>query len=68
MTSGPNRLADRLRDGIEDANAELEDCRDRNRRSELNKEVHRMKGLLRWCETRAGYVCEEADRTQVKRN
>lgn len=55
MLSGPNRIADRLRDELDDLNAELEECRDRARRSALNKSAHRLKGLLQWAETRAGY-------------
>ena len=56
MISGPNRMANELRDVIDDANAELEVCTERAKRSELNKRVHRCKWMLRWCETRAGYV------------
>lgn len=55
--SGPNRLADRLRDDLDDIAAELDGGGiSRARRSQLNKAAHRTKDLLRWCETRAGYV------------
>ena len=58
MTSGPNRLADMCRDRLDDIAAELDSGEaDRARRSLLNKEAHRLKDLLRWGETRAGYVC-----------
>jgi hypothetical protein len=53
---GPNRLAAQLRDDLDANGAVLEDCRDRAERSRLNKQRHRLKELLRWCETRAGYV------------
>jgi hypothetical protein len=53
---GPNRLADTLRDQIDAANAELEEWPAKPRRRELNKEIHRLKEWVRWCETRAGYV------------
>lgn len=56
LSSGPNRLARQLRDDLDQANVELEDWPDRARRRELNKRVHRIKEMLRWCETRAGYV------------
>jgi hypothetical protein len=57
MPSGPNALADRLRDDLDDIASELDGGGvPRSRRSELNKRAHRLKDLLRWCETRAGYV------------
>lgn len=56
LASGPNQLADKIRDCLDDLGAELEECRDRKRRSAINKERHRLKELLGWCETRAGYV------------
>jgi len=49
-------MADELRDRIDQDNAELEVCTDRAQRRQLNKRVHRCKWMLRWCETRAGYV------------
>lgn len=57
MTGGPNRLADKIRDDLDEAGAELDGAAvTRARRSELNKRIHRLKELLAWCETRAGYV------------
>ena len=39
--------------------AELEEqrkaCRTRTERRPINKQLHLVRGLLRWCETRAGY-------------
>ncbi len=55
MLSGPNRMADTIRDRLDDLGAELEECSERKERSRINKEMHRLKDLLRWCETRAGY-------------
>lgn len=55
MKSGPNRLADKIRDELDDLNAQLEEARGKAQRSPLNKRVHILKELLRWCETRAGY-------------
>lgn len=57
MTGGPNRVADAIRDQLDEIASEL-DSGDvpRPRRSELNKRAHSLKDLLRWCETRAGYV------------
>lgn len=54
-TGGPNSVADRLMDEIDDLNAQLEELRGRARKP-LNKRLHRLKELLAWCETRAGYV------------
>jgi hypothetical protein len=54
--SGPNRVAAQVRDDIDAANAELESWPDRGRRRELNKRIHRLKALLKFCESRAGYV------------
>lgn len=55
--SGPNRLANQLRDDLDEIAAELDAGGiPRVRRSELNKAAHRTKDLLRWCESRAGYV------------
>lgn len=56
--SGPNRLAAQVRDDIDEANAELEGWPNKERRLELNKRIHRLKSLLRFCETRAGYVAQ----------
>lgn len=55
--SGPNLVADAVRDDLDNIASEL-DGGDvpRARRSELNKRAHRLKDLLRWLETRSGYV------------
>lgn len=55
--TGPSLLADKLRDDLDDIASEL-DCGEltRARRSELNKQAHRLKDMLRWFESRAGYV------------
>jgi len=55
--TGPNLMADKIRDDLDDIAAELDGGGlTRERRSELNKRAHRLKGWLRWCESRAGYV------------
>lgn len=57
MSGGPNAMADKIRDELDDIAAELDGgAASRSRRSELNKRAHSLKGLLRWCETRAGYI------------
>ena len=54
--TGPNAMADKLRDELDDIASEMDSGElPRRRRSELNKAVHRLKALLEWCETRAGY-------------
>ena len=52
---GPRGLAARLEDDITDMQAQLEVATTRAERSRLNKAIHRNKGLIRWCKTRAGY-------------
>jgi hypothetical protein len=54
--SGPNAIADKLRDRLDDLNAELEVVRYRRDRKPINREIAKIGELLRWCETRAGYV------------
>lgn len=43
----------------EDRMAELEEakaaCRTRAERKPINQHLHTLRGMLRWCETRAGY-------------
>lgn len=57
MKSGPNLMADKIRDELDDLAAELDGGGvAKARRSEINKRVHSLKDWLRWCETRAGYV------------
>lgn len=58
MRSGPNAMADRIRDDLDDLGATLEVCRDRKERSRINKQMHALKAVLSWCETRAGYVAD----------
>jgi hypothetical protein len=54
--SGPNGLADKLRDDLDELGAELEVAPSRAERSRINKRMHLLKQLLRWCESRTGYV------------
>jgi hypothetical protein len=56
VTSGPNRLADKIRDDLDALGAQLEEARGKEQRSPLNKQMHTLKAMLAWCETRAGYV------------
>ena len=56
MTGGPNGLADVIRDKLNDIAARLEVCTERQERKTLNKHAHMLKRMLRFCETRAGYV------------
>lgn len=58
MMTGPNRIAAKIRDELDDIAMELDGgSAPRARRRELNKRAHWLKELLRWCETRAGYSC-----------
>jgi hypothetical protein len=50
------QLADKLRDDLDDLGAELEVATKRADRSRITKRVRLVKELLRWCESRAGYV------------
>lgn len=55
-----NLTAGKIRDQLDDIAAELDGGNvPRSRRSELNKLAHRLKQVLQWCETRAGYVLSE---------
>jgi hypothetical protein len=55
-------IADKIRDELDDIAAELDGGdAPRSRRSMLNKRAHALKEMLRWCETRAGYVRDAAD-------
>jgi hypothetical protein len=56
MPGGPNALADKLRDELDDLGAELEVATSKAERSRINKRMHLLKGLLEWCVTRAGYI------------
>ena len=56
--TGPNSMADKLRDDLDDLGAKLEVATRRAERSRINKRMHQLKELLRWCESRAGYVRE----------
>ena len=56
MTRGPNGLADVIHDKLDDIAAEMEICEDRRERKALNKHAHMLKRMLRFFETRAGYV------------
>lgn len=55
--SCPNSIADKLRDDLDDIASQIDGgglCREDRKR--LNKQAHRLKGLVQWCETRAGYL------------
>ncbi len=54
--SGPNAIADKLRDELDALGAKIEVATSRAERSRINKRMHLLKGLVQWCETRAGYV------------
>lgn len=59
---GPNGLAALCRDSI----AELEAKRDalpRSERKPVNRRLHEVRKLLRFCETRAGYDAAVSERT-----
>lgn len=54
---GPNGMADWCRDELDDIASKLDSGElPRSERRVLNKRAHRLKDLLRFCETRAGYV------------
>jgi hypothetical protein len=54
--SGPNALADTIRDELDAIAARLDSGElSREERRPLNKRAHVLKGLLKWCESRAGY-------------
>lgn len=62
--SGPTEIAAKIRDQLDDIGAELDGGEvSRSRRSELNKRAHRLKGMLGWYETRAGYAADNARET-----
>lgn len=52
---GPTAMARKIEDRLTDAHAEREVAETRQERSRLNKEIHRLEDLLRWCKSRAGY-------------
>ena len=55
--NGPSLLADKIRDELDDIGSELDGgALDRAARSALNKRAHRLKQMLHWFESRAGYV------------
>jgi len=55
--SGPNAIADTIRDELDDIAARLDSAElSREERRPLNKRAHVLKGLLKWCESRAGYI------------
>jgi hypothetical protein len=45
-----------LEDKITDLQAELEAASSRAERSQCNKRIHSLQGLLDWCTTREGYA------------
>lgn len=52
---GPNGMALELEARIAELEAAKGDCRTRTARRTINKRLFAMRGLLRWCKTRAGY-------------
>lgn len=58
---GPWAMAQKLRDDLDGLNAELEVAETRLARKALRKRIHLFKGMLAWCETRAGYVMPEKE-------
>lgn len=56
MSGGPNGMAIVCRDKLAEIKAELEACTDKDQRKALNKHAHLLRRLIRFCETRAGYV------------
>lgn len=53
--SGPRALATKIEERLGELEDMKADCASRRDRSPINKEIHRLSELLRWCETRAGY-------------
>ena len=53
--TGPNGLALRLSEQIAELEAAKALCRTRVERRPINQQLHTLRGLLAWCESRAGY-------------
>lgn len=63
--TGPNKMADEIQDRLDEIAAQLDGGElSRGERSQLNKRAHELKGLLRWCKTRAGYVSTQKETRQ----
>lgn len=58
---GPNGLARLCEDRIAELKASLAQCRTRDERKPINKHLHTLRHMLRWCRTRAGYVATPQD-------
>lgn len=54
-TSGPNRLAAQCEEAIADL-LEQKARVPRSERRPINQRLHHLRGVLAWCQTRAGYV------------
>lgn len=63
MTSGPNILADKLRAELADLRATRGQATTRKQRSVINKRLHLLEHVLRWFESRAGFVRDPAHRS-----
>ena len=61
MSCGPNGMAIVCRDKLAEIKTELEVCTDKEQRKALNKHAHLLKRLIRFCETRVGYVSQAAE-------
>ena len=58
---GPNGMARLLEDRIAELEAHRAECRTREERKPFNKQLHAVRGLLRFAKSRAGYVETPSD-------
>jgi hypothetical protein len=56
MTGGPNAMAAKIADTLDDLRAQREVAERRAERKVLNKRIFMLEGLLAWCKSRVGYV------------
>ena len=54
--SGPNGMARMCEDRIAELLEQKAECRTRAERSPINKYIHMLRNMLRWCKSRTGYV------------
>lgn len=53
---GPNGMALLCEHKLDELAAEKADCKDRQRRREINQHMHQLRELLRFAKSRAGYT------------
>lgn len=58
---GPNGMALFVEHRIVELETALADCTTREARRPINKHLHTLRGMLRWCKSRAGYVATPQD-------